>query len=208
MSDESESLEHYKKAGLDLSEARLVLAWVEEGKPGLAQAKAEQLLTIYLNGYSCQDIQRQFPEYPLPLILWARAVYQWDEAREKYRKNLVEQVSQTALVGVAESLRFMTDLLSATHVKIKKEIMTYLADPDNQPAPSLVPINIREYAVLHNTLRETITPVGKGKEAGVEGIPSLNINIKTAENKRPEVEIEPFDVKEALRRSLEDKTNG
>jgi hypothetical protein len=208
MSDEIKALEVYTRAGLSVEEAKEVQKWVEEGKPGLAVVKAEQLLTIYINGYSCQDIHRQFPQYPLPLLLWARATYRWDEARDHFRQQLSEQVVQTALTARADSLRFITDLLSATHLKLRKEILAYMADPENVPPPSLLPVNVKEYALLAEILKESMSQSrsSKGEKDGIPGA-ALNINIHTSEEKggKPIISVNPLDVKAALKAELEKK---
>jgi hypothetical protein len=134
-----------------------------EGKPGLSKYKAERLGEIYCLGYSCRDIQKWFPEYPLEVLLWARVHYKWDAVREQYRSVVQQDTLHAALAARMDGVRFLSDLMTATHVHWRKQLLDYIADPENAEAPKFLPKDMYGYQVLINMLKDVTTP-GAGQE--------------------------------------------
>lgn len=194
----STELEIMKEKGLSEDEAKLIQNWMDRGKPGLHKVKAEHLSVLYMQGYSCEDINRFFPEYELPLLLWAKMKYDWDLLREKYRRGVTDQVLQSAMAVKAESIRFLSDLLTATHVAWKQEIMRFLAAPDREERPKCLPASLHQYSSLIQLLTELTTP--KTQKGGDEVAATP---LKTVVVEQPEIiEVNQQDVKEALLRKM------
>jgi hypothetical protein len=166
--------------GLTEEEAKILNRWLEEGKPGLSKYKAERLGEIYCLGYSCRDIQKWFPEYPLEVLLWARVHYKWDAVREQYRSVVQQDTLHAALAARMDGVRFLSDLMTATHVHWRKQLLDYIADPENAEAPKFLPKDMYGYQVLINMLKDVTTPAqGKKSDGGEENSPLVSVNIST-----------------------------
>jgi hypothetical protein len=171
------------KKGLTDDEAKVLAKWIEEGKPGLTKYKAEHLGEVYCLGYDCKDIQRWFPEYPLPVLLWARVTYNWDETRNLYRKVIQQETLNAAVAARMESIRFLTDALTATHIKYRKEILQYVADPDNrEPPKKIIPDNIHSYGFMINLLKEMMAP-SQDKNMTDKAMPLVTVNVSGSGDK-------------------------
>jgi hypothetical protein len=205
------SLEVYKAGGLTDTEAALVRDWVEKGRPGISNVKADQLLSIYLLGYSCYEINKEFPEYPLPAILWCRARFDWDKRREEYNLAIQEAISKHAANVRSDAIRFMGELISATHMKWRKDILKYLAAPDREKPPACLPNSLGEYGRLVSLLDEIMNPVGKiknlpGGSAGIpEGTPLVSVNINNSPNEIKPITVDQDAVKNALVLEMKNK---
>jgi hypothetical protein len=138
--------------------------------------------------------------------LWARFHHNWDALREEYKSVRSRQVLETALGAQAEGLRFLTELLHATHYRWRKELLEYLANPDTKKAPECLPNSLSQYASLTNLMREVMgmNPAKDGK--GSKDAPSSPlVSINISEEKKPSITVAgPEDVKSAI---MEDVRN-
>jgi hypothetical protein len=198
------SIEVYKAGGLSDTEAFLVKEWVDKGRPGISNVKADQLLSIYLLGYNCYEINKEFPEYPLPAVLWCRAKFDWDKRREEYNLAIQDAIAKHAVNVRSDAIRFMGELIAATHIKWRKDILKYLAAPDREKAPACLPGNLNEYGTRVSLLDEIMNPAGKiknlpGAQAGVpEGTPLVSVNINNSSNEPRPVIVDQDAVKSSL----------
>jgi hypothetical protein len=187
------------KKGLTEEEAKLLSNWIEDGKPGLAKYKAERLGEIYCLGYSCEDIKRWFPEYPIEVLLWAKISYNWDDTRAQYRKVVQQETLNAALSARMESIRFLADVITATHVKYRKEILNFIADPDKNEAPKkIIPDNIHSYGYLISMLKEITSPV-QDKNLTDKSTPLVSVTVNNQD--KPEIVLTQNgadDIKKAL----------
>jgi hypothetical protein len=166
----------YQSAGLNEAEAKSVAEWVEKGKPGLARSKAESLGSIYLLGYTCQEIARMFPEYDLPLLLYARVEYGWDQAKLRYKNDLQESIIESAKSVKLDSTQFMSEMIKATHVKWRADILRYLAAPDRVEPPACLPNTLHGYQSAVTMLNDLIEPKVQRLPGGGR-IPPSNIDL-------------------------------
>lgn len=204
----SNELTPFVEKGMTEDEAKLLTRWIQQGKPGLSKFRADKFAEIYVLGYSCQDIHKWFDEYPLETILWARFHYDWDALRADYKKVRTRQVMETALGVQEEGVRFLTELLHATHYRWRKELMEYLANPDTKKAPDCLPNSLSQYASLTNLMREVMGMAGPkdGKGNNKDSQPSSPlVSIHMNDEKKPSITVAgPEDVKSAI---LEDVKN-
>lgn len=214
------STEVFTEKGLTEQESKDLLEWITKGKPGLSKYKAEKFGEIYLMGYDCKEIADMFPEYPYECILWARVNYEWDELRTRHKTEMQEKTLEAAMNARLESIRFLSDVLKATHTKWRKEILDFIVHPEREKAPTFLPKNIYNYGQLVAVLDQLMNP-DKGKGADLDpsqlaaALFSVTINnngnTTTAETKmatvRPKTVVDANDVKEALRLEMETKGN-
>ena len=174
--------------GLTEEEAKILSKWIEDGKPGVSKYKAERLGEIYCLGYSCWEITRWFPEFPLEIVLWSRVYYKWDELRELYRTQVQKEIIQSALSARLDAIRFLSEVISASHVKWRKEILSYIADPDKQEKPpKILPDNIYNYSQIVNQLKDLLEPNQSKKGEELSTTPLVSVNISNAESKKPDI---------------------
>ncbi len=192
--------------GLNKKEIQLLNKWIEEGKPGLTKYKAERLGEIYCLGYTCEDIRRWFPEYPIEVLLWARVNYAWDDIRTQYRKIVQQETLNAAIAARMESIRFLADVVTATHVKYRKDLLQYIADPINCEAPKkILPDNIHSYGYLINLLKDITTP-SQDKNMTDKSVPLVTVNV--GDNGKSEVKVSSQnDIREALLNAEKDTKN-
>jgi hypothetical protein len=130
---------------------------------------------LYALGYSCEDIHRWYPQFPLPVLLWARFQYNWDDVRDRYQRVTQGKALEAALGAKTESVRLLADAIAATNLKWRRELMDYLADPENNKAPDFLPKSLSGYQNMLDMLDKLVTPpvVGDKTPAG----PLVNINL-------------------------------
>lgn len=197
--------------GLNEDEAKVLAKWIEDGKPGVSKHKAERLGEIYCLGYTCREIARWFPEFPYEIVLWSRVYYKWDALRDQYRSQVQKEILQSAVTSRLEAVRFLSDVIAASHLKWRKEILSYLADPDKfEKPPKILPDNIYNYSQIVNQLKELIEPPA-GKKGGAEDLtttPLVSVSINNTESKKADIVVQnasPEDIKNALYEDLNGK---
>jgi hypothetical protein len=151
-------------SGLTEPEAKELAAWVDAGKPGLSKHRAESFGSVYALGYSCQDLHKWFPEIPLAILLYARVYYGWDKIRAEYRAAVQNQLLESALTTKLESVRFVTELLNATHVRYRQQIMDFLANPKGAKPPEIMPDSLHQYGQLTALMRELLESISPGEK--------------------------------------------
>ncbi len=188
--------------GFTLDEADAIEEWVYRGKPGLVNTGAEAMGALYLQGYSCQELQRTFPEFELGHLLWLRSEHDWDGLRQRYRQGISEQLLATAMATRAESIRFVTSVMAATHKKLETEVLDYLSNPKKKSPPELLPASIKEYAILLDILKEAMAPLVPPDRRlpgqSTPSVPLVNLNINTVSDQTSTVSVGQNTAKEAL----------
>jgi|GEM_PF-5257285 len=196
MSDEIVKYPELAEKGLNEEEVALLTNWLENGKPGLSKLRADRFGEIYLLGYTCQEIHKMFPEYSLEMLLFARAHYDWDKLRDAYRKEIQNNTLEKALTARLESIKFLSELVAATHIKWRKEIMTYIANPEKEKAPDCIPKSVMGYGQVVNILQTLMAPPGsngkgssnQGQAVG-SGVPLVSVTVQSNGNGGNEVVI-------------------
>lgn len=195
----SNELTVYTEKGFTEEEAKILKRWIDQGKPGLSKFRADKFAEIYMLGYSCQDIHKWFDEYPLETILWARYYYNWDQLRHEYKQTRTQQVLETALGAQAEGLRFLTEVMHATHYRWRKELLEYLANPDTKKPPECLPNSLSQYGNLTDLMREIMgMSPDKGKSGKNDGPSSPLVSINVGDKKEVITVAGPEDVKRAI----------
>jgi hypothetical protein len=178
MSDDKLTL--YKSKGLTEDEAKQLAKYNESGRQGVSRLNVDALRTLYNVGYSCQEIHNNFPEYPLGAILLARVQQNWDEKREEHRKQLEMEILKTVKNARMESVKLVADLINATQVSWKQQLMTYLANPEKEKIPEFLPKTLHQFTALANSLKD-LTETDKNVKndtpgANGGGLPTIIIN--------------------------------
>lgn len=198
----SQELEAYMSKGLTEDEARALESYELRGRPGITKLKADNFKDMYVQGYSCQDLAKQFPEYELGILLWARVHFKWDIERQAYQHNLAKQSASALGLSKAEAIRFLSDVLNATHVKNRAEIMKYLAAPDREKPPEFLPKTLSGYSTLLSMLQDmmqSLVPKGAGDVSNAAANPLVSVTVNQGSSDKPTIEIkQQQDAKSAL----------
>ena len=204
------NLELYKSRGLSDDETKQLVKYNEAGRPGVAKIKVDALQALYNVGYTCQEIHEQFPEYPYGAILLCRVQQDWDGKKTSYRKQLESEMLSTVKNARLESVKMISDMIQATNVHWKRELMRYLANPDKEKAPDFLPKSMSQYGSLASLLKD-LTETEKGGKDDLPGnngggLPTIIINNNSSGLKTDSEVQHTQRVKDALARQVQKKT--
>lgn len=191
-------LDAYKAKGLTEDEAKQVQNWTDRGRPGATKLNPKMLESIYMAGYSCQEIHYQFPEVPLEAILWCRISHGWDQRLQLKRQELADKALPKAIDAQLDAVRFLSEIIQATHVKYRHQLLKYIANPEREAAPDVLPKSLSQYGSLVELLKTITTPPGQ-KDGAAPTSPLVSINVS---NDKGTIEVKGSDVKDALKKSL------
>lgn len=197
----SSELAPYIDKGLTEDEAKQLKHWIDRGKPGLAKFRADRFADVYVLGYSCQDINKWFPEYPLETILWARVHFDWDAIREQYKTVRTKEVLETAMGAREEGIRFLTEVLHATHYRWRKQLLDYLANPEDKKPPDCLPGSLSQYSNLVQLMNEMLGMASPkdGKPGSKDNAGSPLVSVTINEQKKADIVVAgPESIKDAL----------
>ena len=185
----------YQEKGLSEKEAKTLDEYIEAGKPGLSKIRADSMLTLFNLGYSCEDIQKMVPEYNLGSILHARFTYGWDEAKMLFQNQVNQELIKTTNAVKADSVKFMNELIMATHVKHRRDIARYLANPEKEDPPKCIPASLSQYQSVVTSLRDMTEPKDNKGAAVGNTLVSVVVNTSDPSDKK--------DIKTILRKKAE-----
>jgi hypothetical protein len=192
----------YQDKGLTEKESEILAKYVEDGKPGLAKARSDSMRTIYALGYTCEEIHEMFPEYPLGLILHARVTHEWDKTKIDLSQKL-SKIKENVIISKLESVQFLTEMLKAVHVKHRQDILRFLANPEREEAPKVLPNNLYGYQQILSLLDEVMGNNQNKDQKGAEMVssPLVSVTINTEQPKT--VEAKAVDAKTILKKKAE-----
>lgn len=202
------NLEIYKSKGLTEEEANSLVRYNNAGRPGVSKINVDALQTLFNVGYTCHEIHAQFPEYPIGAILLARVQNNWDKQKDEYRKSLELEIVGAVKNARVESVKMIADLIAATNVSWKNQLMKYLANPDKEKAPEFLPKSMSQYGSLATLLKELTEVDAKNNKEGPAGgngggLPTIIINNNTSGKSGDIIEVSYQDkVKAALAKSV------
>jgi hypothetical protein len=186
----------FANKGLTENEAKVLAKWVDAGKPGLHKSRAGNLGHLYTLGYTCDEIHKWNPQYPIELLLWARIEYDWDGVKERYQRIMHGRALESALSAKQESVRLLADIIAATNLKWRRDLMEYLSDPDNKKFPEFVPTSLRGYREMLEMLDGLISV----RSSDDKSLPSPLVNINFGNSKA-----DPKEISSELAMRLEEK---
>jgi hypothetical protein len=166
----------YEGRGLTRKESETLADWIEAGKPGLSKYRAENMGNIYALGYSCEDIHRWYPTFPLSILLWARVQYGWDDVRDRYQRVTQGKALEAAIGVKTESVRLLADTIAAVNLKWRRELMDYLSDPEHNKAPDFLPKSLSGYQSLQAMMKELTDPIPSAGAGGTAG-PLVSVSV-------------------------------
>ncbi len=91
-----------------------------------------QMFELFLNGKSCDQIQKVNPNFGLGQIVSARVEGEWDEKREEYRNFLLVNTQQRVMQSQLEATVLLADILAATNKIYSQRLTKFLQTGDEK----------------------------------------------------------------------------
>lgn len=192
-----------EKFGLTEEEIKISEKFLRKNKTAGAVADSEsmKLYELFMLGYSFNDIQQQYPQYPVAQIILTAALRGWSKDREKMMGSLRDRIQAKVVKSIIEQVDFLTTMLSVTNTQHMDTMRRYIIDPVNNPIPAINVQNIKEYKEVAETLHKLVAGVspGTGKKSAM--MDALSAPVKS--EKQEEQKQQTLDIR-ALAANAED----
>lgn len=123
---------------------------------------------MFLNGYTCEEIQKMNPGFKLGIIVHARVEHEWDRHKSEYINTLLTQTRETVQKAQLEAVRFAADGMTVYHRVLGAAFKRYLQTgrEEDLGKQNLDSMNIKTYREYVGLLREL---TGQDKKSQVSG---------------------------------------
>lgn len=135
------------KIKLDDKEAYALRHWQNSNQHEIGAAKRAEFLSLYLRGYSTDQIRKEHPTFTLGQIVHAKVIDRWDLAVLQYAERLRDSMINQVVLTTMETARTLVDTLSAVNKSIGKKARKYLETGNEADLPFPVD-KVREYQAL------------------------------------------------------------
>ena len=177
----------HERYGLTQEQIKLGRRWLRKHKTAgrIHNPKALELFELYLIGHRFDEIQQQFPQYPVEQIIMTAALAGWAHDREKMMCTLRDRVQARVVKSIIEQVDFLTAMLGVVNTQHLDDMRKYMRDPENTPPPSMKIESIKEYKEVVETLHKIVS----GSSANTKDKQSMLYKaLETGTPKRVEVE--------------------
>lgn len=179
-----------ERFGLTEEEIRISEKYLRKMKTAGAVPEAEsmKLFELFMLGYSFNDIQQQYSQYPVAQIILTAALRGWCRDREKMMGSLRDRIQAKVVKSIIEQVDFLTTMLSVTNVQHMDAMRKYIIDPTKNPIPSIHVQNIKEYKEVAEVLHKLVAGVssGSGKKSAMMDALASPVKGKELEESRPD----------------------
>lgn len=165
-----------ERLGLTEEEIKLGEKYLRKYKTAgaISDMEAIKLYEMYMIGCSFNEINTQYPQYPVAKIILTAALRGWCRDREKMMGSLRDRVQAKVVKSVIEQVDFLTTMLSATNTEHIEKMRKYIQDPSNNPAPDITPKSIKEYKDVVETLHKLVAGATSNNKKSSAMFESLN----------------------------------
>lgn len=141
---------------LSETEQRALRAWQADPQAApVADETAHRMMALFLRGYDCEAVAREFKGFRLGAVVAARLRHRWDEARDEYSAKLrASLIDQTVLVGL-ETARTAIDLLHCANRDLGEKARAHLA---GNGGPPIKIESVAQYKTLIETVLKIVQP--------------------------------------------------
>lgn len=136
-----------ERYGLNFDQVREAEKYLRQYKTAGAMSKQEALplYELFLLGYSIEDLNRRFPQYPIGKIALTAALNGWTKDREKLASSVYDRIRARIVKSTVEQVEFLTDMVSVSTAENMEEMRKYLLDPSKTPPPQMRIKSLKEY---------------------------------------------------------------
>lgn len=184
-----------ERFGLTEEEIKISEKFLRKNKTAGAVPDSEsmKLYELFMLGYSFNDIQQQYPQYPIAQIVLTAALRGWCKDREKMNGSLRDRIQAKVVKSIIEQVDFLTTMLSVTNVQHMDTMRKYILDPVNNPIPAIIVENIKEYKEVAETLHKLVAGVSPGtggkRNAMMDALSAPPKTEKVEESKKQQTQI-------------------
>lgn len=136
-----------ERYGLSFDQVREAEKYLRQHKTAGAMGKQEAMpiYELFLLGYSLEDLNRKFPQYPFGKIALTAALNGWVKDREKLANSIYDRIRARIVRSTVEQVEFLTDMVSVSTTENLEEMRKYLQDPSKAPPPQMRIKSLKEY---------------------------------------------------------------
>ncbi len=160
---------------LTKEEARAYRIYMAKKDPPLAPQIQAQLFNLYLNGASCEEIQRLNPNLSLGMIVRARVEGLWDDQRQRYLDSLFSAVRERVQQVQMESVMLTADMLAAANKMFGDKLKKYIQTDDPRELGELRIDSLKQYRDAVELLMKL---TGQDKKVEVTGTTKTVVEFK------------------------------
>ena len=107
--------------------------------------EAIPLYEMFVIGYSFEEIQKHYTQFPLGRIILTAAMNHWLKDRETLANSIYDRVKARLIKSTVEQVEFLTDLISVSASENSEKVRKYLSDPVNNQKPEMRIESLKEY---------------------------------------------------------------
>jgi hypothetical protein len=164
------SEEKPQESAIILREREGLNVWRRGEEAPLPLARALQLYTLYLNGYSCDEIYRiNGGRIPFGQIVDAKERYQWDERKKTQIDSVYSNIEEKIIRTKNDAILHITDRLAAAHKIMGDKLRLFLQDGDSSTLEGLDVEDLKTYKDLLNLLVTLTNTKDSKKDVRVDG---------------------------------------
>lgn len=150
--------------------------------PGpLNPQEAVPLYEMFIIGYSFEEIQKHYSQFPLGRIIVTAASNNWIKDRETLANSIYDRVRARLIKSTVEQVEFLTDLISVSATESSEEVRKYLVDPANNKKPEMRIESLKDYkqvvdmlASIASSMKNSVPPKPT-EELGKRQIPAKKV---------------------------------
>lgn len=141
--------------------------------------EAIPLYEMFVIGYSFEEIQKHYSQFPLGRIILTASINHWIKDRETLANSIYDRVKARLIKSTVEQVEFLTDLISVSATENSEEVRKYLADPTNNKKPEMRIESLKEYKQVVDMLAS----IASSMKTGVPQRPTED-SVKKVSNKK------------------------
>jgi hypothetical protein len=148
--------------------------WTAKNQPAMAPTTAANFFTLFVEGYSMEQMIKANPSWKLGCVVDARIRYKWDERLQQHIEEVHRQALERMSKFKSEAINHILDTLTVVHQVNRDAMMKYIQNPIEENIPDSGKLTTREYKDLLESL-ERVMKIGQPVAAPVAQQPSVAV---------------------------------
>ena len=158
--------------------------YIESENLTVAPSKATAFFSLFLQGYSCDEISRMNPGFDIGLILKTRVDQSWDQRRLEHIQHLLNDVRNIVQSTQLEAIRFVSESLTVFRKMASEKFQKYLQTGNVKDLGEFKNMSFKVYKdLLEMLLRLTGQDTLQRVQGCVEHKHTLESSTESVENK-------------------------